>query len=91
MVLRCEVRLGMISRLPEMPKNPVFSRVCGLLAKRQMYRNLSQSGVISHRNGVETHVLAGRRGHGFLLCPSFLPTFFPTYESVKILIFRKRR
>jgi len=36
----------MISRLPEMPKNPVFSRVCGLLLKRQKYRNLSQIGVI---------------------------------------------
>ena len=68
-----------------MPKNPVLSRVCGLLPKRQMYHILSQIGVISHRNGVvdcswfgdgdvkyhkeksvETHVLAGRRAHGFL-------------------------
>ena len=37
---------------PKMLTNPVFSRICGLLAKRQMYRNLSQIGVISHRNGV---------------------------------------
>ena len=42
----------LISRLPKMPKNPVLSRVCGLLLKRQKYRNLSQIGVISHRNGV---------------------------------------
>ena len=47
----------MISRLPEMPTNPVFSRVCGLLKKRQMYRNLSQIGVISHRNGVVNGVV----------------------------------
>lgn len=36
-----------------------------------MYRNLSQIGVISHPNGVgngvETHVLAERRVHGFLI------------------------
>jgi len=42
----------MISGLPKMPTNPVFSRACGLLPKRQMYRNLLQIGVISHRNGV---------------------------------------
>ena len=52
--------------------------------------NLSENGVIngvvkfgrkrqiSYRNGVETHVLAGRRVHGF-------------FESIKILKFRKRR
>ena len=47
----------LISRLPEMPTNPVFSRVCGHLPKRQMYRNLSQIGVISHRNGVVNGVV----------------------------------
>ena len=40
-----------------MLKNPVFSRVCGLLPKRQMYRNLSQIGVISHQNGVVNGVV----------------------------------
>ena len=48
---------GVILRLPKMPKNPVLSRVCGLLPKRQMYRNLSQIGVISHRNGVVNGVV----------------------------------
>ena len=38
-------------------KRPVFSRDCGLLSKRQMYRNLSQIGVISHRNGVVNGVV----------------------------------
>ena len=38
--------------IPKILTNPVFSRICGLLAKRQIYRNLSQIGVISHRNGV---------------------------------------
>ncbi len=66
----------MISKLPEMPKNPVFSRDCGILSKRQMYRNLSQIGVISHRNGVETHVLAEWRVHGFFI-----------FENIKILKF----
>lgn len=47
----------MISRLPKMPTSPVFSRVCGLLKKRQMYRNLSQIGVISHQNGVVNGVV----------------------------------
>lgn len=47
----------LILRLPEMLKNPVFSMVCGLLPKRQMYRNLSQIGVISHRNGVVNGVV----------------------------------
>jgi len=47
----------MISRLPEMPKNTVFSRVCGLLLKRQKYRNLSQIGVISHQNVVVNGVV----------------------------------
>ena len=47
----------MILRLPKMPKNPVLSRGCGLLPKRQMYRNLSQIGVISHRNGVVNGVV----------------------------------
>jgi len=47
----------MISKLPEMPRKPVFSSVCGLLLKRQMYRNLSQIGVISHRNGVVNGVV----------------------------------
>lgn len=40
-----------------MPTNPVFSRVYGLLTKRQVYRNLSQIGVISHRNGVVNGVV----------------------------------
>ena len=40
-----------------MPTNPVFSRVCGLGLKRQMYRKLSQIGVISHRNGVVNGVV----------------------------------
>ena len=40
-----------------MPKNPVLSRDCGLLPKRQMYRNLSQIGVISHQNGVVNGVV----------------------------------
>lgn len=83
-----------------MPPNPVFSRVSGLLPKRQMYRNLSQISVISHQNGVvngvvdcscfgdgdvkyhkeksvETHVLAGRRVHGFF-----------SFKNRKILKFR---
>ena len=47
----------MITRLPEMPKDPVFSSVCGLSPKRQMYRILSQIGVISHRNGVVNGVV----------------------------------
>ena len=47
----------MIFRLPEMPRNAVFSRVCGLLKKRQMYRNVSQIGVILHRNGVVNGVV----------------------------------
>ena len=47
----------MIFRLPKMPINPVFSSVCGLLIKGQMYRNLSQIGVISHRNGVVNGVV----------------------------------
>ena len=47
----------LISRFPKMPKNPAFSRACGLLLKRQMYRNLSQIGVISHRNGVVNGVV----------------------------------
>mgnify|MGYP006345345209 CR=1 FL=1 len=47
----------MISRLPKIPTNPAFSRVYGLLKKRQMYRNLSQIGVISHRNGVVNGVV----------------------------------
>ena len=47
----------LISGLPEMPKNPVFSGACGLLPKRQMYRYLSQIGVISHRNGVVNGVV----------------------------------
>ena len=47
----------MISRLPKMPKNTVFSRNFGLLLKRQMYRNLLQIGVISHRNGVVNGVV----------------------------------
>ena len=51
------VHACLISRLPEVPKNPVFSRGCGLLKKRQMYRNLSQIGVISHRNGVVNGVV----------------------------------
>lgn len=40
-----------------MPTNPVFSKACGLLLKRQKYRNLSQIGVISHRNGVVNGVV----------------------------------
>ena len=40
-----------------MSTNPVFSRACGLLQKRQMYRNLSQISVISHRNGVVNGVV----------------------------------
>ena len=47
----------MISKLPKMPTNPVFSGVYGLLPKRQMYRNLSQIGVISHQNGVVNGVV----------------------------------
>ena len=47
----------MISKLPKMPTNPVFSRVCGFLIKRQMYRKLSQIGVISHQNGVVNGVV----------------------------------
>ena len=47
----------MISRPSEMPKNAVFSKVCGLLPKSQMYRNLSQIGVISHQNGVVNGVV----------------------------------
>ena len=47
----------MIFGLPITPKNPVFSRVCGLLLKRQMYRNLSQIGVISHQNGVANGIV----------------------------------
>lgn len=53
----CRVYVCLILRLPEMPKNAVFSRVCGLLQKRQMYRDLSQIGVISHRNGVVNGVV----------------------------------
>ena len=47
----------MISRLLEMPTNPVFSRSCGLLLKRQKCRKLSQIGVISHQNGVVNGVV----------------------------------
>ena len=47
----------MISGLPKMQTNPVFSRVCGLLLKRQKYRNLSQISVISHQNGVVNGVV----------------------------------
>ena len=47
----------MISRLPKMPVNPVFSGDCGLLFKRQMYRILSQISVISHRNGAVNGVV----------------------------------
>ena len=47
----------LISKLPKMQKKPVYSMVCGLLPKRQMYRNLSQIGVISHRNGVVNGVV----------------------------------
>lgn len=46
-----------ISRLPEMPTNPVFARVCGLLMKRLKVRNLSQIGVISRQNGVVNGVV----------------------------------
>ena len=71
-------------RLLKMPRNAVFSRVYGLLPKRQMYRNLSQIGVISYWNGVvngvDPHVLAGWRVHGFFI-----------FENIKILKFRKRR
>ena len=47
----------MFLRLLKMPTNAVFSRGCGLLPKRQMYRNLSQIGVISHQNGVVNGVV----------------------------------
>ena len=40
-----------------MPRNAAFSRVYGLLPKSQMYRNLSQIGVISHQNGVVNGVV----------------------------------
>ena len=36
----------MISKLPKMPKNPVFSRGCGILVKMQSYRILSENGVV---------------------------------------------
>ena len=48
-----------------MPETSVFSRVCGILVERQKYRNLSQIGVISHRNGVVNGVVdCSRFGDG---------------------------
>ena len=41
-----------------MPRNAVFSRVCGLWVKIQRYRILSENGVVLGKNGV---VKSGRR------------------------------
>ena len=60
----------------------MFSRACGLLVKSQEYRNLSQIGVILHRNGVETHVLAERRGRGFFVLANFFSLLFTRFTKV---------
>ena len=52
----------MISRLPEMPKNSVLSRVCGILVEMPKCRNLSGNGVVLGKNGVVNGVVKlGRR------------------------------
>lgn len=43
-----DIREGFKSSVEIMIKALIFSMVCGLLPKRQMYRNLSLIGVISH-------------------------------------------
>ena len=40
-----------------MPRNAVFSRVCGLLVKMQRYRILSENGVVLGKNGVVNGVV----------------------------------
>lgn len=47
----------MISKLPKMPKNPVFSRACGILVNLQRYRILSENGVVLGKNGVVNGVV----------------------------------
>ena len=41
-----EFMLASFLRLPKMPRNAVFSRVCGILAKVPKYRILSENGVV---------------------------------------------
>ena len=45
-----------------MPRNAVFSRVCGILVNLQRYRILSENGVVLGKNGVVNGVVKlGRR------------------------------